>query len=588
MGCKGQKGASLAFFIGNWYNRHCEKIAYCEGNLQESLMKRTLKCLILFLAAGSIANAVFVDPSDTNIQYMGRWNFSDPSLPEAAWQGTAITVNFEGTGIKATIDGGSASTHPESMRVVIDDDYSTTYTFEAEGGVKEYTLASGLLEGVHKLVLMKETYWWYKTVFHGFDVTGAGLVTPPARPALKMECFGDSNAAGDNIATEDNSSGTGQYFSFPFIAARALGAEMHNLSTSGETISGSHDKYDRYEWTGENPQWDFSLYTPDIVIMELGANDVVAGTSQEDIVDDYNAFLDDLRATYPDAHICLLNGYGWDFNETANYTADVVAARGDLNMSYVHHPWVFGQWHGCENEHAGMARFLVEHLENELGITAPNEIDVMDGFGRDGNVANGSFEEVAPFGGFGWRYFLDPGVSRIHDPSGAYDGDYYLRLSDGAKSFQTNPAKSGETFTVTAWMRGGSGGEQADITIDFRDQSMGGYDISPMIAYTETKTLTGGWEQYSMTATAPTDMNPVFGTRTTFRAGSGDTVEIDYVRMSCPAYSYCGDGACDFADLLVMAMNWLSNDPVADFSGDAIINVVDFSILAERWVTGGN
>lgn len=503
-------------------------------------MKRALCYLVLFLGISCIANAVSIDPSDSKIQYMGRWNFSNPSLPEAAWQGATITVNFHGTGIKATLDGGFRSNHLETFRVIIDDDYSTTYTFTAGGAPAEYTLASGLADGVHKLVLMKETYWYYNTVFHGFEVIGTGLVEPPPRPSFKMECFGNSNAAGMNIGTEDNSDGTGQYFSFPFIAARALGAEMHNLSIIGETIYGSHIKYDRYEWFGELPRWDFGLYTPDVVIIELGANDVVAGTSKEEIIADYNAFLDDLRSTYPDAHICLLNGYGWDFNEPANYTADVVAARGDSNMSYVHHPWVFGQWHGCEYEQAGMARYLVEHLENVLGITAPNELDVMDGFGRDGNVANGSFEEVAPFGGWGWRFFDDPGVSRVYDPCGAYDGDYYLRLSNGARSFQTNPAVSGETFTVTAWMRSSYNGDKVDITIDFRDQSMGGYEesVTPMVAYTETKTLTTNWRQYSMTSTAPTDGNPVYGIRTTFTSAEEDTIDIDYINMSSSSYSH--------------------------------------------------
>ena len=35
----------------------------------------------------------------------------------------------------------------------------------------------------------------------------------------------------------------------------------------------------------------------------------------------------------------------------------------------------------------------------------------MDGFGRQGDVANGSFEHAAPFGGFGWRYFEDGAVT---------------------------------------------------------------------------------------------------------------------------------------------------------------------------------
>ena len=483
------------------------------------------------VAFGDIARGVVIAPADPNIQYMGRWNFSNPSLPTIAWQGGAITVNFSGTEIKATLDADDTENHSEVFRVVIDDDYSTTYTFSAGATPTQYTLASGLPNGVHKMVLMKETYWWYNSVFHGLEVTGSGLVAPPALPALRFECFGDSNAAGDNIASEDNTSGTGQYFTFPFIAARAFNAQMHNQSTSGETISGSHGRFDRYGWWPGDPAWDFNLYTPDVVIVNLGANDVDSLTKAQMVVA-HNNFLDDLRLKYPDAHITLMNAYGWHFDEPANYIAGLIAARNDPDMSSVVFPWVFGQWHGTENEQAGMARDLVEHLEGVLGISAPNPIGIMDGFGVDGDVANGSFEEVSPFGGYAWRYFLDAGVDRIEDTAGAKEGDYYLSLSNRAESFQTNPAHSGDTFTVTAWMRGNNNGDEVEMTIDFRDQSMGGYDIAPVIAQTETKTLTTSWAEYTMTTTAPTTGNPIFGTRTTFSAGPGDTVYVDDIQAS--------------------------------------------------------
>ena len=483
------------------------------------------------LTLGDSASGVVIAPTDPNIQYMGRWNFSNPSLPAIGWQGGAITVNFSGTGIKVTLDADDTANHSEVFRVVIDDDYSTTYTFSAGPTPTQYTLASGLADGVHKMVLMKETYWWYNSVLHDLEVTGSGLVAPPALPVLKFECFGDSNAAGDNIATEDNSSGTGQYFTFPFIAARAFNAQMHNLSTSGETISGSHGRFDRYGWWPGDPAWDFGLYTPDVVIVNLGANDVDLLT-QEQMIADHNDYLDDLRVKYPDAHITLMNGEGWHFNEPANYIASLVASRSDPDMSAIVFPWVFGQWHGTENEQAGMARYLVEHLEGVLGVTAPNPIDVMDGFGIDGDVANGGFEEVSPFGGYAWRYFLDVGVDRINNSAGAKEGDHYLSLSSRAESFQTNLARSGDTLTVTAWMRGSSNGDEAEMIIDFRDQSMGGYDIAPVIAQTETKVLTTSWAEYSMTATAPTTGNPIFGTRTTFGSGPGDTIYVDDVQTS--------------------------------------------------------
>jgi hypothetical protein len=174
---------------------------------------------------------------------------------------------------------------------------------------------------------------------------------------------------------------------------------------------------------------------------------------------------------------------------------------------------------------------LAEHVQSIMGWT-PNPQDVMSGFGAGGDVANGSFEQVAPFGGWGWRYFDDPGVSRAQDPAGAYDGDYYLRLSDGAHSQQTNPAFSGETYTITAWMRGASNGDQVDITADFRNQGMGAGEVSPIVAFRETRTLTTNWQEYSMSATAPVGGNPVYATRVTFTAGPGDNVDIDAVAMS--------------------------------------------------------
>jgi hypothetical protein len=75
-------------------------------------------------------------------------------------------------------------------------------------------------------------------------------------------------------------------------------------------------------------------------------------------------------------------------------------------MSWAVFPWVFAQYHGCEYDHGGMAMVLAEHIETVMGWTASPQ-DVMSGFGVEGDVANGSFEEVAPFGAWGWRYYDD-------------------------------------------------------------------------------------------------------------------------------------------------------------------------------------
>ncbi|MFC1799867.1 GDSL-type esterase/lipase family protein, partial [Candidatus Eisenbacteria bacterium] len=371
-------------------------------------------------------------------------------------------------------------------------------------------------------------------VFQGFELDdGKSLASPPARPPRRIEFYGDSNLAGYSLESEENESGgnlRGSYYGYAGIVSRMFDAEYHNVSRSGAKIADINAVYNRYAYLSPAPAWDFNLFPADVVVVNLGANNV--GRPVNRIRSDYHDFLDDLRSVHPGAHIMLYNGWGWDYDEPANYTHEVIAERGDPNMSSAIFPWVFEQWHGCEYDHAGMAQVLADHLTAVMGW-AQGPRDVMNGYGMNGDVANGGFEEEAPFGGYGWRYLNDEGVDRIDDPAGAYEGSHYLRLSNGAASHQPNPAEDGDTFTLSVWMRGGQAGDQVDITMDFRDQEMW---TSPLQTETETKTLTADWQQYSMTATAPTGAaKPVFHTRVTFASAAGDIVDIDGVVMSSGA-----------------------------------------------------
>ncbi len=480
--------------------------------------------ICLFLVTGSALAVNVIAPSDGNILYTGRWDFSNPTVPWAQAKASSIIVNFQGTGIAVDIDGGNS----EYLRAIIDDDASNSFKFQLVDGLN--TLASGLTDTTHKLELVKETD---NSRLHLLGIhldDGKFLESPPVRPTRRIEFYGDSNQAGFSLESERNQSGShlqGAYYTYPGIVARMFNAEHVNFSKSGATTSSLITAHDRIDWSSSSPQWDFGRFQADLVVINIGANDRGPVRRRKS---KYHELLDALRVEHPYAHIMLFNAYGWDFNEPANFIHEVIADRGDPDMSFAVFPWVFAQFHGCEYDHGGMAMVLAEHIQSVLGW-APVPQDLMSGFGANGDVANGSFELVAPFGGWGWRYYDDPGVSREHYPATAYDGDYFLRLSNGAHSQQTNPAESGETYTVTAWMRGTNDGDQVDITVDFRDQGMGAGEVSPMVAFTENKTLTTSWQEYKMDATAPTSGNPVYATRVTFTAGPSDTVDIDAVVM---------------------------------------------------------
>lgn len=69
------------------------------------MCKKIILLTVLVIAFSGIANAATViTPDNPNIQYTGRIDFSDPMTPILGWPGGHITVNFQGTSVKATVN----------------------------------------------------------------------------------------------------------------------------------------------------------------------------------------------------------------------------------------------------------------------------------------------------------------------------------------------------------------------------------------------------------------------------------------------------------------------------------------------------
>jgi lysophospholipase L1-like esterase len=505
-------------------------------------MRNTIWAACLFsVLLGGTALATTISPTDPNLQYIGRWDTASPSQPWAYAQGSSVIVSFTGTSIAATMTGSIG----EFFRVIIDDDDTASVKVSFASGVPT-TIASGLAPGTHKLELIKETDIGRATLL-GLELdAGATTVPSPPRPSRRIVFYGDSNFAGYSLDSEKDQGSwslVGCHYGVTAITARMFGAEYQNISRSGATLSSLNSAYDRIDWNTSSPTFDFVSFPVDVVVVNIGANDAFwpEGVNKPK----YHTLLDNLRADHPLAQIMLYNSYGWDSNEPANYIEDVIATHGDANMSWGIFPWVFEQYHGCQTEHAGMARILAAHLATITGWS-PSEPDVVSGYGQDGNVANGSFEQAAPFGGWGWRYYDGSGVGRILDPAGAYHGNSYLRLVSGASSHQTNPASNGDVIRLSMWLRGSTAGDSVDVSIGFRDQDGGGEFNNPIAQTTETKTLTTNWARYTMEVSAPTNPgNPVYSARVSFVAAVGDSVDID--RVSTGAWSDVGGGTAGVA-----------------------------------------
>jgi lysophospholipase L1-like esterase len=468
---------------------------------------------------------VSLAPTDPRLTYVGRWGFGDPARPTAGWQGSSVALRFEGTEVEATLDAGKRR---EYFRVVVDGDAAGSTRFAASPGVATYRLAAALPPGEHRVELVKETEAGRGFALHGFTVTGRPLAPPP--PATRhLEFYGDSGLAGYSLMSERNEDGwdlVGSFNTYAGVTARAFGADYHNISVSGATLASMARDYARRDRHEPSSTWGFARYPADVVVVDLGSNDVYEVPPAE-VRRRYVRLLDLLRAAHPEAHIVLFNSYGWSRIEPADYSAEVVVGYGDANVSAAFFPWLFERWHGCESDQGGMARYLIAHLERVTGWRA-GEPDLMSGYGWEGGLANGGFEEAAPFGGFGWRYADARGVERVRHAGAAPEGEHFLRLSRRASVHQSNPARGGQEVAVSLWMRGVRAGDDAALTIDFRGQEMGS---RPLRSRTQTFALSTEWRRYEISAAAPVvPADPVFQTRLTLSCAHG-VAEFDGLKM---------------------------------------------------------
>jgi hypothetical protein len=441
----------------------------------------------------------------------GRFDLSDPAAPVFSHVSTSIKANFQGTGISGIFSSAGGTSY---LYIIVDG--------IADPGVRRlikidrrrprsFVLAQGLPAGDHQVEVVKENQYDTKVAFHGFKVTGGVLRPKPARPALSLEFYGDSNPAGhsaydvfDRGAVVDN----GGYFTYPGIAARLLNAEYHNISMGGVGITDKawrnlvhfYDLIHMNDPATDRNLWNFGDYTPAAVIINVGSNDVLAGAAATDVKEGWKRFVTrDLRGHYPRAHIVLLESYGWSHAEPANCLADAVAelnAAGERNVSWVRIPWLWGQEHAVVNEHAGFANIVARHLAKVLHLPEPPLAD-LSSFAPYGGVTNGSFEKsTLPGVADGWR--PRGAVTLVRNASVAEAGTNCLKLRSGAWAHFANDAHPGSQFTVTAWMRGGRDNVAGWLKIEFKDE-----DQKTIAANEDPVTLTTAWRKITTTATAP-------------------------------------------------------------------------------------
>jgi lysophospholipase L1-like esterase len=345
-------------------------------------------CILLAVSHSSMAATLNVAANDAQLQYRGRVNFATPTSPIFYWAGSEVAIAFQGTDLSATLVSATTG----YMTVIIDNSGPSIITVSSQSN--SYTLAGGLSDGAHTIRLIRNNDHQVSShTLNGFVIAGASpaVLALPATPARRIEFYGDSITTGmgalnpnaDSLmVNEDN------YYAYGAVTARTFDADYTCVSRSGIGIVKGYGTetmpqvYHRLDPLNPNSLWNFSLWTPDVVVVDLGQNDywLIARPKQMTMVNAYKNFFSALRQKYPNA---LIIGTLGCMNAVSpgspfpGYVTSAVAAMNDPKIishifaytATAHHPSIAQQ--------QGMANELAPIITQKLGWTVapdPNAI----------------------------------------------------------------------------------------------------------------------------------------------------------------------------------------------------------------------
>lgn len=362
-------------------------------------MKQVIRVstLIALLTAGFVPSLWAAEPlalpfavaaTDPHVQFSGRFDLRDKAGPRCSWSACGASLKFEGTDANVKLNEGGKT----FWQVAVDGNPGEV--LELQKGEHTYQLATGLPGGPHTVELVKATEGFTGvTQVVGFQLSaGAKLLDLPT-PKHRIEVIGDSISCGyGNMASrkeEHFSTKTeNAYYTYGAIAARTLGADYLCMAYSGKKMWPDNTMpalYDRALTDDASSTWDFSRYTPDVVLINLATNDFGKKIPDEaGWVAAYEAFIARLRTHYPKAEIyCAIGTMMGDWGKNKplttlrGYLAKVVADRAAAGDTQVHvldfgvqdmaKNGIGADWHPSKKTHELMAEKLVATLRKDLG-----------------------------------------------------------------------------------------------------------------------------------------------------------------------------------------------------------------------------
>jgi len=253
-------------------------------------------------------------------------------------------------------------------------------------------IASGLSAAKHHVALYKvsEACGGILNLVN-LKVSENAVITKGANKAYKFEILGDSITCGNQIAYGEENG----YNAYTTKIAKAYNANLNALSVSGRGLKLGYNCEEGWpaSWNNQiNSIWDKTSffrdggtasfdktsYVPDVVIANLGNNDLgdyimqIAPMTIDEFTDEVVDFSGRLRAAYPNAKILWVYGAFVNRKYEAEYRA-AVEGIGDSNIKFLYLDKYGGgaDDHPNDAQHTTIAKKISEQISSMLGIADP-------------------------------------------------------------------------------------------------------------------------------------------------------------------------------------------------------------------------
>ncbi|MFA6286399.1 MAG: SGNH/GDSL hydrolase family protein [Opitutaceae bacterium] len=347
----------------------------------------------LFLSVALLAplatRAADVAATDPQVRYTGRFDRADAAGPRCAWSASSVALTVSGGSVSVKLNESGKN----FWQVIVDG--APTSVLELQKGEHVYPVVADLPAGRHTVELVKRTEASVGvTQVLGFQIDDSAKLLPTPTRSRRIEVIGDSISCGygNEAAAKEihfSPSTENAWMTYGALAAREVGADYVCVAWSGKKLWPNNsilDYYDRVLPAPTEKKWDFTAWTPDVVVINLGTNDFNAKENPEEAgwVAAYVGFIRQIRARYPRAPIyCVLGpmisdwpaarkprttilGYFPKVIEQANAAGGAPVRFLDFGVQKPENGYG-ADWHPNLKTHALMGAQLTATLKKDLG-----------------------------------------------------------------------------------------------------------------------------------------------------------------------------------------------------------------------------